>query len=221
MALAARHRIWTHPRWGQMPPDTIADAASVIVLRGAGANAQVLMGQRGARAAFMPRKFVFPGGQVDAGDFHIGLPDLLAPTCRAALTAHVADGPAPHALTAAALRELQEETGLHLARHRPAALRFVFRAITPIGPPRRFDARFFLAQSDDFAGDMNGFSAASGELALLQWLTLPQARALDLPFITRVILAELHSTLSQGADFAPQGVPFFDNTSAMPRFLRL
>lgn len=204
-----------------MPPDAIADAASVIVLRGAGADARVLMGQRGAGAAFMPRKFVFPGGRVDAGDFHAVLPDLLAPSCRAALTAHVTDGPAPHTLTAAALRELHEETGLQLAQHRPATLRFVFRAITPIGPPRRFDARFFLAQSDDFAGDMDGFSAASGELTLLQWLTLPQARALDLPFITRVILAELHSTLAHGGDFAPQGVPFFDNTSVVPRFLRL
>ena len=209
--------------WGQMQSDTIADAASVIMLRGAGADAQVLMGQRGAGAVFMPRKFVFPGGRVDAGDFHKDLPDLLAPTCRAALSAHVAADPGPlaHALTAAALRELHEETGLHLARHPPAALRFVFRAITPIGAPRRFDARFFLAHSDDFAGDMHGFSAASGELALLQWLTLPQARALDLPFITRVILAELHSALAQGGAFAPRGVPFFDNALEVPRFLRL
>ena len=43
----------------------IRHAATVIVLRDRATNPRVLMGQRGAGAAFMPNKFVFPGGAMD------------------------------------------------------------------------------------------------------------------------------------------------------------
>ena len=47
----------------------IRDAATVIMVRdAAGPVPRVLMGQRGAAAVFMPGKFVFPGGAVDAAD---------------------------------------------------------------------------------------------------------------------------------------------------------
>ena len=42
----------------------IRNAATVILLRDRLENPRVLMGQRGAKAAFMPNKFVFPGGAV-------------------------------------------------------------------------------------------------------------------------------------------------------------
>jgi 8-oxo-dGTP pyrophosphatase MutT (NUDIX family) len=204
-----------------MLPDAIADAASIVLLRGRGDDRQVLMGQRAPSAVFMPAKFVFPGGRVDKADHIAPAPQVLAPACRAALHAHAADDGLANSLVVAGLRELWEETGLHLANPRAAALRFVFRAITPPGRPRRFDARFFLANAADFGGDSAGFSGASGELSFLQWLPLPAARSLDLPFITRVILAEIEAGPAGSHEQAGLGVPFFDNSGPLPVFSRL
>jgi 8-oxo-dGTP pyrophosphatase MutT (NUDIX family) len=198
----------------------IAPAASVILLRRNSAQPQVLMGQRGAGAVFMPEKFVFPGGRVDPEDYENPAEGLLSAPCSAAISARrFAHCPSPDILAAAALRELREETGLSLARAREGALTFVFRAITPKGRPRRFDARFFLADMADFCGDDSGFSGASDELQNLQWLDLQTARSLDLPFITRVILAEIATF----ATIKPpsMGVPFFDNSCDQPLFWRL
>ena len=54
----------------QKPVDksAVRNAATVIVLRDRLEKPAILMGQRGAKAAFMPNKFVFPGGAVDAAD---------------------------------------------------------------------------------------------------------------------------------------------------------
>ena len=62
------------------------------------------------------------------------------------------------------------------------------------------------------------YSAASGELQHLCWLDIAQARALDLPFITEVVLAEI-TALVAGAD--QPGVPFFDNSGTTPQFRRI
>ena len=51
----------------------IRNAATVIVLRDRTTFPSILMGQRGSKAAFMPNKFVFPGGAVDAGDSDVAL----------------------------------------------------------------------------------------------------------------------------------------------------
>ncbi|MFZ0098184.1 MAG: NUDIX hydrolase, partial [Gemmobacter sp.] len=53
------------------PP--IRPAASIILTRSRGGSPEVLMGQRGAGAVFMPSKYVFPGGAVDAGDAEVPL----------------------------------------------------------------------------------------------------------------------------------------------------
>jgi len=53
------------------PP--IRDAATIIMVRDAATRPRVLMGQRGQSAVFMPSKFVFPGGAVDAVDATIPL----------------------------------------------------------------------------------------------------------------------------------------------------
>ncbi len=215
----------------------IRDAATIILVRRASSGPSVLMGQRGAGAAFMPMKFVFPGGAVDPADSTVPLGRPL-PEDTCARLARSSAGPTPQALAAAAIRELWEEAGLLLgapgAWPEPpkgwrgfaatgnlpdaGALSFVFRAITPPGRPRRFDARFFLAEADSLTGDPDDFGGAEDELEHLQWVPLAEARRFDLPFITTVVLAEVAHRL-RGA--APEGVPFFKNDTGRSEFLRL
>ncbi|MEO0750988.1 MAG: NUDIX hydrolase [Pseudomonadota bacterium] len=217
----------------------LRDAATVIVLRDRATAPKVLMGQRGAKAAFMPNKFVFPGGAVDPGDGSVPLMAPLSDLCLSRLREDsVAD--LSHALPIAAIRELWEETGLALGRPGtwsgtppedwlafaakgllPAAdhMQFFFRAITPPGRPRRFDARFFLVDADQIADDLDDFSEASEELSHLQWVALSEARALDLPFITEVVLAEL--TARAADPTPPASVPFFKNNEEESLFLRM
>ena len=197
----------------------------------------MLMGRRGAKAAFMPSKHVFPGGAVDPGD--AGVPLDLPPGLRDALAERPDPGPAsPVALAAAAIRELWEESGLRLAVRGPwpdppaawasfaaggwrpdaATLRFVFRAVTPPGRPRRFDARFLLAPAEAVAGDPDDFSAASDELSALEWVPLAEAAARDVPFVTEIALAEI----ARHADGRPPAaVPFLDNGAEASLFHRL
>ncbi len=219
------------------PP--IRDAATVLLVRRGPGGPSILMGQRGAGAAFMPNKYVFPGGALDPGDAGVPLASPLSPGCLSRLDAAARPGMGA-ALAAAAIRELWEETGLALGLpgpwpgdvpadwqafaatgFRPAArpLTFVFRAITPPGPPRRFDARFFLADAAHVAGDPDDFSRAADELSHLHWVPLAEARRLNLPFITEVVLAEVGALLARGG--APDAVPFFDNSGPRPLFRRL
>lgn len=198
--------------------DGIRPAATVILCREGAAGAEVLMGQRGAGAVFMPSKFVFPGGGVDPQDLLADGTGFVDARCRARLMQLVPEGaPGPETLVAAALRELTEETGLTLPRRQDPAFRFMFRAITPPWKGRRFDARFFLARATGAAAH-DDFSAGSGELQHLRWLGLPEARELDLPFITEVVLAEVGALLA-GHD--QPGVPFFDNSTETPAFRRI
>ena len=192
----------------------VRNAASLILCRQGPAGAQVLMGQRGSAAVFMPSKYVFPGGAVDAGDQSSG---HLTADCNRRLSLHcAAPAPSPEALAGCVLREVVEETGLAMLPSAP--LRFVFRAITPPGAPRRFDARFFLADAAQVAGDPDDFSAATDELSHLHWIGLSEARRLDLPFITEVILSEIAALIG---GLAQPGVPFFDNSGSVPTFRRL
>jgi 8-oxo-dGTP pyrophosphatase MutT (NUDIX family) len=219
------------------PPAPVRDAATVILLRD-GPRPAVLMGRRGSKAAFMPDKMVFPGGAIDPNDAAALLVAPPGPICCTRL-AQGSGHDMPRAAAAAAIRELWEETGLILgargtwtdppanwagfaaAGFRPDghALRFVFRAITPPGRPRRFDTRFFLADAGAIAGDPDDFSRAGDELAALQWVPLHEVRRHDLPFITSVVLAEI--TALRGTDGPPASVPFFDNDDEASLFRRL
>ncbi|MEB8387305.1 NUDIX hydrolase [Rhodobacteraceae bacterium KMM 6894] len=217
----------------------IRDAATVIVLRGGADDPRVLMGQRGANAAFMPHKFVFPGGAVDPEDADVPLAAPLPDLCQERLGEDSKPDMAT-SLAAATIRELWEEAGLIIGQkadwpgevpadwatfaqrgYRPDAsgLQFVFRAITPPRRPRRFDARFFLVDAMHLASDPDDFSAACDELSHLQWIPLRDARQFDLPFITEVVLAEVAARA--GDPTPPASVPFFRNDDEESLFLRL
>ncbi|HRO11939.1 NUDIX hydrolase [Amaricoccus sp.] len=214
----------------------VRDAATVILLRRDPDAARVLMGQRGGSAAFMPDKFVFPGGAVDPEDGMLPGGSALDPLTERRLGVGTPPGLVA-SLARAAVRELWEETGLMLGRADPAAagrtvpqswrgfyanglvphtaaLRFVFRAITPRGRPRRFDARFFLVEAGDVAGD--SLAPSGDELSRLQWLTLAEARALPLPFITEVVLSEVEALVADPDPARP--VPFFHQAPEGLRF---
>jgi 8-oxo-dGTP pyrophosphatase MutT (NUDIX family) len=153
-------------------------AASLILLRGQGPEAEVLMGRRPRKSRFAPDVFVFPGGGVEPGDRE--RPRPLSPLC--ARLAH-APGRLAGALAAAAVRETVEETGLLLADHAPLTL--VARAITPTNSPVRFHARFFTAD----AADTEGKLADTDELSDLAWRPLAEARrTLPLFDITEAVL---------------------------------
>lgn len=186
----------------------IRDAATVILIRQIDGRPHVLMGQRGKNAAFMPSKYVFPGGAVDEADHSqklAGVPDERL-------------GEKAPGLYAAAMREMQEETGLRL-RPDMSCLRFVFRAITPPGRPRRFDARFFLAKSEDVINDPDDFSKACDELSHLHWIGVEAARDLALPFITSVVLSEVEAILK--APDAKHKAPFFYHVDGRSHFALL
>lgn len=219
----------------------IRDAATIVLIRRDADEPRVLMGQRGAGAAFMPNKFVFPGGAVDPGDAAVPLAAPLPVSLREQLAALPVTPapPPPEAMVAAAVRELWEEAGLMLSRPGdwpenppgdwqafarrgqrpdPGALSYIFRAVTPPGRTRRFDARFFLADAAHLQSDPDDFGAACDELGHLHWIGLTAARRLDLPFITEVVLAEAAALI---AGEAAQGVPFFDNSGTTSTFRRI
>jgi 8-oxo-dGTP pyrophosphatase MutT (NUDIX family) len=205
-------------------------AAVILTRRGATGEPEVLMGQRGAGAVFMPSKFVFPGGGVDPGDAGLPFARALPPLSAARVGERAAT------FAGAAIRELWEEAGLALAAPGrwecagegwrafagaglvpdAGGLRFVFRAVTPPGRTRRFDAHFFLADAGSVAGDAGDLTRAGGELAHLAWLPLHRAKALDLPFITEIVLAEVGALLESGGE--PERVAFFDNLGPEPAF---
>jgi 8-oxo-dGTP pyrophosphatase MutT (NUDIX family) len=218
-----------------MDKTQIRDAATIIVLRDAATVPSVLMGQRGSSAAFMPGKFVFPGGAVDPVDADV---PVTLDQVNASGLSHESTR-SPTALAAAAIRELWEETG-HILGHRAhwpnapkgwrgfaasghqpngQALQFFFRAITPPGRPRRFDARFFLTDAAALTTDLDDFSNAEDELAHLQWIPLQDAQQFDLPYITQVVLSELSTQIKTGK--RPETVPFFRNNDEDQHLLRL
>jgi 8-oxo-dGTP pyrophosphatase MutT (NUDIX family) len=197
------------------------DAATLIILdHKTGFEPKVLMGRRNGGHEFMPGKWVFPGGRLDRSDYHAPYASDLRPEVAARL-GKTAPLHRARALALAAIRETFEETGLLLGK--PAAvhmikgpwreflalgalpdlagLDFVARAVTPAISPKRFDARFFLAQADNLISRER--QADCGELDEIVWVDLSAALDLDLPSVTRFVLKELPNRLADPGRPAP------------------
>jgi 8-oxo-dGTP pyrophosphatase MutT (NUDIX family) len=132
--------------------DGIRKAASIVAVRDAGVEPEVLVIERSRDARFLPGYVAFPGGAVDAAD---------------AALAERWFGDARLASRACALRELLEEVGLspsddglrpapeapfevlEATRADPGRLHALARWIAPPDVPVRFDAEYFaiLARS--------------------------------------------------------------------------
>ena len=208
------------------------DAATLIIVDRQSGAPRVLMGQRRLDQVFMPGKYVFPGGRVDATDRNIESFDELRPTEVAKLLLDMKGTPSAaraRALGLAAIRETFEEAGLLIAcrseaacqpyevpswngffscgfRPKLSALTLFARAITPPGRPRRYDTRFFCVAAEEIGHTVD---TRDGELLGLHWLTLEEARSLDLPSITRVILEDLLDHLKAKETSSEAPIPYY------------
>lgn len=178
----------------------ISPAATVLLLRDH-PDLQVLMARRTTTVAFAPDAWVFPGGRVDPADFELSLfaaCDCLT-DAEASRRLEVTDGGL--AWWVAAAREVLEEATIllgesseiavedlakalradpdsfaalvteHAVRFDCSLVQEVARFITPLGPPRRFDARFFVARMPE--GQEANHDA--GEIVDLRWVNPVQA----------------------------------------------
>jgi 8-oxo-dGTP pyrophosphatase MutT (NUDIX family) len=190
------------------------DAATLILVRGGG---EIMMGQRSEGHVFMPHKWVFPGGGVDPGDARSPAAAELTPETEALLRLGGAVRRPPRAFALAAARETQEETGLTLGEAAGpdlSELTFIARAITPPYRPRRFDARFFMADAARVLCD--DCPVAGKELLHIRWFSLDEAESLDLPSITRFVLKEVRARLA-GEALKPPFLRFLRGAHTLER----
>lgn len=189
------------------------DAATLVLVDHAGPTPRILMGRRASGHAFMPDKYVFPGGKVDRTDRFVPAasePD--ADTC-----AIIGGGRAARVFGLACVREMFEETGLAIGvpgtanytgtdpgwrayfgcRLLPdlAALTFFLRAITPPHRVKRFDARFFMADAA-IVLPLGQRPQDGAEMEDLRWFTIEEAYQLDLPNVTRFVIGEVAARLN-------------------------
>ena len=108
----------------------VRPASTVVVVRDSPAadGFEVLMVRRNDQVAFMAGAYVFPGGRVDDEDLAR------------------AGGDVAQAYRLAAVREVQEETGIVTD---PSQLILIAHWVTPEIEIRRYDTRFFLVRMPD------------------------------------------------------------------------
>src|SRR5438132_9628309 len=204
------------------------DAASLILLRGAGRDLELLAGRRPGHVKFMPGVYVFPGGAIDLDD-------------RKPWRVETGGGElAPRLVCCAraALRETWEEVGVLVGRRdatpRPAAeaahgllpietvyagrgiiaaldtLRYVGRAITPTPVFRRFNTRFFLADGSAVFGD----PVSTDELEDVGWHPIGRRPLAPFRDVTQFMLAR---AMALRAGTASREAPLFCSVSSKRR----
>jgi 8-oxo-dGTP pyrophosphatase MutT (NUDIX family) len=198
------------------------DAGTLILIDRSDVVPRVLLGRRHHGHKFMPGKFVFPGGRVEPADRKMATTAKLDQRMEAQLMRFV-KRPShilARALALAAVRETFEETGLLLGAKLADApevqdgpwaeflrtgfqpeltrIHFVARAVTPPGRPQRFDARFFAADASAIAHRVADVVGPASELVELVWLPIAEARQLNMPAITSVVLADLERRIADG-----------------------
>lgn len=207
------------------------DAATLILLDRSGDQVRVLMGRRHHKHAFMPGRFVFPGGRTDPADSRIPVASGLHPDEERRLigTGSRATAARARAVAMSAIRETYEEAGLligekgvfstaakdwqgfveHGVCPSLSGLRYIARAVTPPRRVRRFDTRFLAAWRDDVAVELPD-GGPTHELEELVWLPIPEAKETEVPLITCTILDDLEARLKVDPDLAPGApVPFY------------
>jgi 8-oxo-dGTP pyrophosphatase MutT (NUDIX family) len=217
------------------------DAATLILLERKGGKHHVLLGRRHVKHAFMPGKFVFPGGRTDPADSRIPVAGDLHPKEERKLISAMGKRATParaRAIAMSAVRETYEEAGLLIGRKGRFAttkpdwqgfaehgvipslegLRLVARAITPPGRVRRFDTRFLATFVSNVAVSLAD-GGPTNELEELVWLPIGEAQSADVPVITQTVLKDLELRLERDPDLSPGGaVPFYRMLNN--RFLR-
>lgn len=198
------------------------DASTLIIVDRSGPEPKVLLGKRHHAHKFMPGKFVFPGGRLEPTDRLMPIAAGLDSHTEKFLMADMQRPSLARArgLALAAIRETFEETGLILGSKLDRAppvpegpwsdfaragfypdlsiLHFVGRAITPSRRPRRFDTRFFAVDASAIAHRIDNVVHADAELVELVWMPIEQARSLDMPTVTGVMLQELEARVAAG-----------------------
>jgi 8-oxo-dGTP pyrophosphatase MutT (NUDIX family) len=182
------------------------DSATLILVRWDRGAPRILMGQRAGGHAFMPNKFVFPGGRLDPVDCRVRPARDLHPATLAKLLHRMRGGQSANrarGLAQAALRETWEEAGLLFGRNTVneapdlSGLVLFMRAITPPGRTRRYDSRFFVGDAEGISNLDRPVRQNEGELLTISWLTLEEIARLDLPLITIDALKRLQPFLAE------------------------
>lgn len=198
------------------------------------------MGRRAARLAFMPGKYVFPGGRLEAGDLALARHLPLTGSARDRLLAATPRRFGPRrasGVALAAIRETFEEVGALVggpgampadvpgfeafaaAGILPdlATLSPVARAITPPGHIRRFDTRFFCMSAGAISGQIDFGQRLDDEFDHVDWFSLDRLDALDLPGITRQVLADIDGRLRDGSwRYTSRAMPFYRTRHGRP-----
>lgn len=168
----------------------------------------------------------FPGGKVDRQDSRVRAAGPVPDAVMELLTRRATPARA-RALIVAAVRETFEETGLIIGTPDPEPQRpvpgdwaeffrsgmapafdciaYIARAVTPPSRPVRFNVRFFMIESEHVQGELGG----NGELLNLQYVPVTDTTALDMPNITRRILAHVEDITQQPKMHARATVPCF------------